>query len=174
VRAIILFPSPAGVNTSGLWGPTAPVVDRPFIQHVVEFILDQNIRDIDFVVGAEHDVVRRLFGNGVRWGGHFRYHRVSEPDGVYGVLGRISGGSRDERILLASAERLPVVDVTTLSAEPYSTLFCWREAGELVWTGWAALKPDDIRNLPPDADEKDVYCYFLSSGDVHTVELTIH
>ncbi|MBV9742376.1 MAG: hypothetical protein JO099_01320 [Acidobacteriia bacterium] len=171
MRAIILFPSPAGVNTSGLWGPTAPLVDRPFIQHIVEFILDQNVRDIDFVLGAEYEAVRRLFGTGIRWGGHFRYHFLSEPAGVYEALGRIPGGSRNERILLASADRLAAVDVAAASAKSHSTLFCWREAGESRWTGWAVLKAADIRRTPADADERDVYCYLLSSGDAHVMEV---
>ena len=54
--------------------PLFPLVDRPFLQHVVETLVEQGITDMDFLLCHLPEEIERTFGDGTRWGAQFRYH----------------------------------------------------------------------------------------------------
>ncbi|MCP4461055.1 MAG: hypothetical protein GY816_23990, partial [Cytophagales bacterium] len=66
------------------WGdayPSAmmPLIDRPFIQHVVEYLVNQGFDRFDVVLCQHPEKIKALLGDGTRWGVKFKYHLVKEP-----------------------------------------------------------------------------------------------
>ncbi|MEW6756495.1 MAG: NDP-sugar synthase, partial [Candidatus Latescibacterota bacterium] len=126
--------------------PLRPLVDRPFIQHVVECLVQEGITELDLVLSDRPEEVEWLLGDGTRWGGHFRYHLVRHPAHPYGAVRKALIDAQDGFVLLGHADRLPDPAVARLrppagSAEPI--LFYWRDRSVPAaedrprWSGWA-------------------------------------
>ena len=143
------------------WGALSPLVDRPFVQHVVESIVGQGIRDIHFVLRGEDQRARAILGDGTRWGARFRYHMPAGNEQVYDVLQQITLGEADEALLVARADRLPLLQLNTTTCVP--TLFCWR-GNELRWTGWGVIGTADILRLPRGIEEREMFAFLTEAG----------
>lgn len=88
--------------------PLLPLGDRPIIQHLVEFLAHQGIRQLELVLEHAPERVEHYLGDGTRWGCRFRYHLIAQPGRPYRPLSIISGiGS--EPWLLVHAGRFPYV-----------------------------------------------------------------
>lgn len=112
-----------------------PLIDRPFLQHVVEFIADAGVVDgIEMVLGHMPEKVEALFGDGTRWGVPIQYRLVRDADRPYAALARLAA---EGPVLLVHADCLPAVPLKDLAAASESLAFC--SAGQ--WTGWALLHP---------------------------------
>src|ERR1700724_3180784 len=70
-------------NPGAVLGALSPLVDRPFLQHVVETVVGQGIREIHFILPEEDRDARGILGDGTRWGAHFRYHTPPGKRRVY-------------------------------------------------------------------------------------------
>src|SRR5262249_9083448 len=139
-----------GVTTDGFtWdgrspAPLAPLVDRPFIQHVVEHLVSQDVREFDWVLSHLPEEIEQVLGTGERWGARFRYHLVRDPFHPYEGL-KALGGGEDDLILFGHADRLPAMRLGDV-AEPSRrgpVLYAWCEAhggseqATWRWSGWA-------------------------------------
>lgn len=138
--------------------PMLPLVDRPFLQHVVEFFAAQGVKRFDFVRCHLPEQLERHLGNGERWGSRFTYHLVRDPERPYHLLKTLDwSGAEQETILLGHGDRLPAVSLEGLGPEAASrpVLFYQRpkENFDRVWTGWALLSHQHVASLPADADE---------------------
>ena len=63
--------------------PLLPLVDRPFVHHVVETLAAEGISHFDVVLSAQSERFQEALGDGSRWGVQFNYHAVpsaKEPD----------------------------------------------------------------------------------------------
>lgn len=110
-----------------------PLVDRPFIQHVVESLVAAGIKDIHFIVGDRGYVLEAFLGDGRRWGATFTWHLATDPEQPFALLPVIGAGLDEPSVLLARAHTLPRVTVPL--PPPGHT---WLDAGG-AWTGWAVL-----------------------------------
>lgn len=151
------------------WYPTPllPVVDRPFIQHVVEYLIDQGVTDFDFILSHLPEKLETLLGDGQRWGSTFRYHLIRDPYHPYQVLRHIS--LPDTPIVLAHADRLPECQI--VSDKNKSNIFCHTSAvdGTMKWTGWAWLTPSDYAALPENTDEAALEQVLLTSAEADQI-----
>ena len=59
-----------------------PLVDRPFVQHIIEFLVAGGIKRLDFVLGHLPDEVEARFGDGSRWGIRLTYIEQEAPLGL--------------------------------------------------------------------------------------------
>jgi lipopolysaccharide/colanic/teichoic acid biosynthesis glycosyltransferase/acetyltransferase-like isoleucine patch superfamily enzyme len=152
--------------------PLLPLLDRPFIQHVVESLVDLGVTEFDFILSHLPERVERLLGDGKRWGSTFAFHLSRDASHPYQFLD-IIGLRGDERpIILAHADRLPEIQIVqrALSSCPSAvTVFCWQqssEGGEIPsalaamgesnlrrWTGWACLPARLLDGLPDGLSE---------------------
>jgi acetyltransferase-like isoleucine patch superfamily enzyme len=157
------------------WGALSPIVDRPFLQHVVETIVGQGIRDLYFVLRGDDLRARAMLGDGTRWGARFRYDAPAGGEHVYDVLRQIAMIETDESLLLAHADRLPLLQSDATTCPP--TLFCWRR-NELRWTGWGVIRAADILRFPQGIEEREMFAFLTETGDIACVEgprpLTAH
>jgi NDP-sugar pyrophosphorylase family protein len=123
--------------------PLLPLVDRPFIQHVVEFLVQQGITDFKFVLSHLPERMKQFLGDGSRWGSRFRYHLTKDPQCPYEMLKSLRLDQEEGPILLAQGDRLPQISLKGIEMRPPTPVaFCLAEPDQkdgegTEWTGWA-------------------------------------
>jgi NDP-sugar pyrophosphorylase family protein len=151
--------------------PMLPLLDRPFLQHVVEYFARQGVNRFDFVLSHLPEKIEHHLGDGKRWGAEFTYHLARDPGRPYWLLKildlQTQGGGP---LLFGHADRLPPLTLTDFQARASGPplLFGWHagadRAGPLTWTGWALVAPEHLASLPNDADEAAVQAHLMASA----------
>jgi hypothetical protein len=163
--------------------PMRPLVDRPFIQHVVESCVRQGIQVFDWLLCHLPEEIEEFLGSGQRWGAQFRYHLVRDAFRPYERLRVLTLGEvREEPVLLGHADRLPGFRLAEVEASALSApvLYGWHEGGDQgrkswQWSGWAVLPAGIVRGLPGrDVDEKGLGEHLCTArgANPHWVEVS--
>jgi NDP-sugar pyrophosphorylase family protein len=128
------------------------LVDRPFIQHVVESLINQGVESIDFVVGAGDYAIQQLLGDGQRWGSQFQFYIASDFQRPLDCVRHLQSEHRG--VLLANATRLPQINVESLkdSHITETQMFCDSDG---KWTGWGWVPTEKLEAIPDDANWGD-------------------
>jgi D-glycero-alpha-D-manno-heptose 1-phosphate guanylyltransferase len=71
--------------------PMAPIEDKPFLEHQIEFLKGFGITDIVLCVGYQHEHIEQYFHAGDRWGVNVQYSIESEQLGTAGALKNAAG-----------------------------------------------------------------------------------
>src|SRR5579884_2167414 len=66
--------------------PMIPLVDRPFIQHVVEVCARDGVSHFDFVLHHLPEKIEHHLGDGTRWGSTFTFHLARDESRPYRLL----------------------------------------------------------------------------------------
>jgi NDP-sugar pyrophosphorylase family protein len=161
--------------------PMLPLVDRPFIQHVIEFLIEQGITHFEFILSHLPEQLEALLGDGSRWGAHFSFHLAQDPQMPYEMI-KTFDLNENEPCLLAHADRLPHMDlnaaVLALNENLYESTF-WmdaheKEGAENTWTGWAYLPNKCLKELPSGLDEKGLRDHLLTMPSKHSFQETVN
>jgi len=122
-----------------------PMGDRPFLQHVVECLVQRGVTQVKFVFEDSDEKAAAFLGDGSRWGSVFHFHCMSRA-GLKPLLREITAGVPG-KILFARADRLPLfqsdpnhaLPERTCSHELKTTFYTIRGEGEQpnFWSGWA-------------------------------------
>jgi hypothetical protein len=162
--------------------PLLPLMDRPFIQHVVEFLVEGGVTRFEFVLSHLPERIRDLLGDGARWGSAFRFHLARDPETPYDILKTRQFDQDAGPFLLAHADRLPLIDLDRIRRGPQSTeplLFMsatdttgdnaskkHKDTGE--WTGWAWLPAHVMASLPNNLTEETLGAHLFSLATTQT------
>lgn len=133
-----------GVFADRIPAPMLPLVDRPFLQHVVEHLVDLHVERFHFVLSRHPQTVESYFGDGRRWGSQFFYHLAQDPDRPYEILRLEPFWERPAWFVLASGEVL-VFDLPSPGLDPSEAPWVMTKDGQ--WTGWAYLHASHIAHL---------------------------
>jgi mannose-1-phosphate guanylyltransferase len=95
--------------------PALPLVDRPFICYIVEWLARHGITDVVMACGFGADPLRAVLGEGGGRGPRIRYVEESEPLGTAGPL-RLAAdeGLLGERLLVLNGDLLCDLDLSAL------------------------------------------------------------
>ncbi len=150
MRAILIATSPGRLSTGDHpddLPALRPLIDRPFLQHLVEYLAAAGITSFDVVMCQTPENIRRLLEDGSRWGVAISYHTVKHPDQPYRLLSNQTASP----VLLAHADRLCAADVSQDVAAAAADMhdICYNSLQE--WTGWAWLTPSTCRKVAPTA-----------------------
>ncbi len=104
--------------------PMLPLLDRPFIQHVVEYLVGRGTTEIDFLLSHMPEKFENHFGDGTRWGAAFRYNLARDATTPFRTLKALRIASGDEPVLIGFADRFAQIDMECLPPAPAA--FCWR------------------------------------------------
>ena len=121
-RAVVLAagqPTRLGVVSGHECMPLCPLVDKPFLQHVVECLVTRGFTEIDFVICQQADQMEALLGTGQRWGATFRFHLARDPSCPYAALARLSTSSTDTTEENETAKSVLLIDAKRLDPD------CW-------------------------------------------------
>lgn len=125
-----------------------PLVDRPFVQHVVEVVAEEDLTELDFVLSHLPEKLEEHLGDGSRWGCEFVFHLVKDVAVSYEALSRVKAAA-DEFFLIGHASRFPIEAPIKINqpADPSTSVVAFMLPGEMggsdgEWSGWAWVRGD--------------------------------
>ena len=153
--------------------PLLPLVDRPFIQHVVETLAAQGATSFDVVLGAQAEKFVDLLGDGTRWGVHFKYHLARDARQPYGILKSLHLDNPKESVLIVHGDRIPMMEagqlerlqeLGTTSAFFLTPATTPDEKAFLEWTGWAYVPVSYFSAISMEMDQQEVGDHLLRAA----------
>ena len=140
-----------------------PLIDRPFLQHVVEFVAEAGAVDrMDIVLSHMPEKIETLLGDGTRWGIPIRYHLVRDAARPYAALQRLAS---DGPILLVHADCLPQASLKDTVAFEGPFAYC----SEGSWAGWAVIDTATVCKIGADWDREQLSRFVTESGSHFTI-----
>jgi mannose-1-phosphate guanylyltransferase len=97
--------------TSTMPKPVVPLVGRPFITFMIDWLQRHGVEDVILSCGFLAEDVRRVLGEGEGLGVRIRYVEEPSPLGTGGAL-RFAGDLLDERFLMLNGDVLTDIDIT--------------------------------------------------------------
>lgn len=167
MRAILignqLYPEISRQNRGSETG-LPPLLDRPFLQHVIESIIEAGANEIDLILPGTSTLVHEALGHGARWGVVLRYHQIPGDASPYAYVSEVAMPDNESSVLLAHADVLPQLRHDTWVEQVAPRFFCWLD-GEARWTGWAILRSEDLLWLRVAFNAQDIFDrYCIRSG----------
>src|SRR5580692_12330340 len=101
--------------TSTIPKPVVPLVDRPFIAFMIEWLRRHGIEDVIMSCGFLATSVRNVLGDGSALGIRLRYVEEPDPRGTAGAL-KFAESMLEERFLLLNGDVLTDIDLTARSS----------------------------------------------------------
>jgi mannose-1-phosphate guanylyltransferase len=106
--------------TSTVPKPVVPLVDRPFIVYMLEWLKRHGIDDVILSCGFLATSVRNVLGDGSQLGIRLRFVEEPEPRGTAGAL-KYAESFLDERFLMLNGDVLTDIDLTAQIAQHETT-----------------------------------------------------
>jgi len=106
--------------TSTVPKPVVPLVDRPFIAFMLEWLGRHGVDDVVMSCGFLASGVRNVLGDGERYGMRIRYVEEPRPLGTGGAL-KFAESLLDERFLMLNGDVLTDIDLTAQMAQHSET-----------------------------------------------------
>jgi mannose-1-phosphate guanylyltransferase len=100
--------------------PIVPLVDRPFIVYMLEWLRRHGVDDVIMSCGFRADQVREILGDGSAHGVRLRFAEEPEPLGTGGAL-RFAEDLLDERFFMLNGDVLTDIDLTAQLAQHEAT-----------------------------------------------------
>src|SRR3954465_1128811 len=102
--------------TSTVPKPVVPLVDRPFLAYMLEWLKDHGVDDVVLAMGYLPTAVRNVLGDGSAYGIRLRYVEEPDPRGTAGAL-KFCESLLDERFLMLNGDVLTDIDLTAQIAQ---------------------------------------------------------
>jgi mannose-1-phosphate guanylyltransferase len=102
--------------TSTVPKPVVPLVDRPFIVYMLEWLKHHGVDDVILSCGFLASGVRNVLGDGSQLGIRLRFVEEPEPRGTAGAL-KYAESFLDERFLMLNGDVLTDIDLTAQIAQ---------------------------------------------------------
>jgi mannose-1-phosphate guanylyltransferase len=102
--------------TSTVPKPVVPLVDRPFIAFMLEWLRQHGIEDVIMSCGFLATSVRNVLGDGSGLGIRLRFVEEPDPRGTAGAL-KFAESMLDERFLMLNGDVLTDIDLTAQIAQ---------------------------------------------------------
>jgi mannose-1-phosphate guanylyltransferase len=102
--------------TSTVPKPIVPLVDRPFMAYMLEWLRRHDVDDVVMAMGYLATAVQNVLGDGSAYGLRIRYVEEPEPLGTGGAL-KFAESLLDERFLMLNGDVLSDMDLSAQVAE---------------------------------------------------------
>src|SRR5882757_4293127 len=106
--------------TSTVPKPVVPLVDRPFIAFMLEWLARHGVDDVILSCGFLATSVRNVLGDGSQFGLRLRFVEEPEPRGTAGAL-KYAEDLLDERFLMLNGDVLSDIDLSAQIAQHDAT-----------------------------------------------------
>lgn len=142
--------------------PLLPLVDRPFIQHVVEFLVQQDITDFRFVLSHLPERIERFLGDGSRWGSKCQYHLTKDPRRPYESLKALRLDREQGPVLLCQGDRMPQISLKEIDLTSGTPVGFFLDRSRKSnndheeWTGWALVPSSFFSEGPISGTEEEM------------------
>ena len=102
--------------TSTVPKPVVPLVDRPFLGYMLEWLRDHGVNDVVMSMGYLATAVRNVLGDGSGYGLRIRYVEEPDPRGTAGAL-KYAEELLEDRFLMLNGDVLTDIDLTAQIAQ---------------------------------------------------------
>jgi len=109
--------------TSTVPKPVVPLVDRPFIAFMLDWLRRHGVDDVVISCGFMASGVRNVLGDGSAYGVHLRYAEEPQPLGTGGAV-KFAEPLLDERFLVLNGDVLTDIDLGAQLAQHEATGAC--------------------------------------------------
>jgi N-acetylglucosaminyldiphosphoundecaprenol N-acetyl-beta-D-mannosaminyltransferase len=123
-----------------------------FVEHAIEQLASHGVHHIDLVVSSRPEELRRVLGQGERWGVQLRWHLAKNSATPYGLL-RSMGLPVGQRVLLGHADRLLNDAVLSSLIERDQMAATAQDQSGVVWAGWGSTTVDLLQAPAQHSDE---------------------
>jgi len=106
--------------TSTVPKPVVPLVDRPFISYMLEWLREHGVDDVIMSCGFLATSVRNVLGDGSGLGIRLRFIEEPDPRGTAGAV-KLALPMLDERFLMLNGDVLTDIDLTAQMAQHASS-----------------------------------------------------
>jgi mannose-1-phosphate guanylyltransferase len=106
--------------TSTVPKPVVPLVDRPFLAYMLQWLKVHGVEDVVMSMGYLATAVRNVLGDGSGYGLRLRYVEEPDPRGTAGAL-KFAESLLDERFLMLNGDVLTDIDLTAQIAQHEQT-----------------------------------------------------
>src|SRR5437763_8580164 len=106
--------------TSTVPKPVVPLVDRPFLAYMLEWLKRHGIEDVVMSMGYLATAVRNVLGDGSAYGLNLRYVEEPDPRGTAGAL-KFAEDLLEDRFLMLNGDVLTDIDLSQQIARHEST-----------------------------------------------------
>jgi len=162
--------------TSTVPKPVVPLVDRPFISFMLEWLCKHGIDDVIMSCGFLASGVRNVLGDGSAYGLKLRFVEEPDPRGTAGAL-KFAESMLDERFLMLNGDVLTDIDLTAQIAQHERTgavgTLALAPVSDPSAYGLVRLEPDHaVREFveKPSADQVDTN---LISAGAYVLERSV-
>jgi len=139
--------------------PLIPLVNKPIVQYVIEYLVERGVDEIHFVRCHLPEMLENELGTGQRWGAKFVFHLTSSPESVFQSIRTICANWDETPIIIGRADELVQFNPKELISKVTSTsnniipVFkqiidpdAENEEKKKEWSGWAALSPASVKD----------------------------
>jgi mannose-1-phosphate guanylyltransferase len=102
--------------TSTVPKPVVPLVDRPFIAYMLQWLAEHGVDDVIMSCGFLATSVRNVLGDGSAYGLRLRFVEEPDPRGTAGAL-KYAESMLDERFLMLNGDVLTDIDLSAQMAQ---------------------------------------------------------
>lgn len=141
--------------------PLLRILDRPIIELIIEFLVNQKIVEFDIVLSHLPELIENRLGEGRRWGAKFTYHLAKEGQHPFSLICHLVQGWEEKSFLLARTDTLPLFSYEELHQQFMKThmpslLFYPSK----VWTGWGIFPITSFHAIPKEITEDNLDAHF--------------
>src|SRR6266511_1495944 len=140
--------------TSTVPKPVVPLVDRPFIAYMLEWLRSHGVDDVVMSCGFLATAVRNVLGDGSQYGLRLRFIEEPEPRGTAGAL-KYAEDLLDGRFLMLNGDVLTDIDLTA------------QIDTRLISAGAYVLERSVLDLIPPDRNvsiEREIWPQLVGAG----------
>ena len=126
--------------------PLGQVLDRPFLQHLVEQLVHRGVGNFELLVPKDYTAVLALLGDGTRWGVRMEY-RVMDDNSGWSTIVNGSFACTDDLVLVGNASHLPYLPEFGAAGSldgPWPAIYFDEYNSRTRWTGWVLLRQRDL------------------------------
>ena len=121
-----------------------PVLDRPFVHHVMEWLVDRGVTDVTAVSDGEPARLTDAIGDGSRWGCRVVHVAVEDEASAVTAVRQTAEASTDPLVAVAAADCLPLRGGDALADRELVVVESSRGDGPPAWSRWAVVPPQDL------------------------------
>jgi N-acetylglucosaminyldiphosphoundecaprenol N-acetyl-beta-D-mannosaminyltransferase len=141
-----------------------------FIEHVLEQLASHGVRHIDLVVSSRPEELRRVLGQGERWGVQLRWHLAKNTATPYGLF-RSMGLPATHRVLVCHADRLVNDSVLSSLIERDQMAATIHDQTGMMWSGWGSTTFEFLQTIAQHSDECSMGAYLCQRANhLHVLE----
>jgi len=176
MKAVIIAtgyaPKIAGL-TKSVSAEMLPLLDRPFLQHIVESLINRGISSVDFIINEHAHVIEELFLSGQRWGSEFKYHLCKDPERPFDLLKNIMKvNSPGCLIVYGNRLSLSALDCSASFNDKELCVTVWKDGEHEGFAGIAKVTAElcDSTNIYTTLEEFERLLLSLGESDKMIVE----